>query len=77
MLAHLTVQESHQVLMVQFSQLLEYFDFLAQEVLRLGQVLLGDRLDGHHFVGRLQISKVIQSVIFRCLCCGEFVSWKM
>ena len=52
---HLAVQEGHQVLMMQFSQLLEYFDFLAQEVLRLGQVLLGDCFDGDHIVGGLQI----------------------
>ena len=40
---------------MKFSQLLEYFDLLAQEVLRLGQVLLGDGFDGDHIVRGLQI----------------------
>lgn len=32
--------------MMQLRQLLEYFDFFAEKILRLGQALLGDALYG-------------------------------
>lgn len=43
----LAVEQRDDILMMQLGQFLEYFDFLAEEVLRLGQRLLGDALDGH------------------------------
>lgn len=41
------VEKRHNVLMMQLGQLLEYFDFLAEKILRLCQALLGDALYGH------------------------------
>lgn len=43
----LAVEQGDHVFVMQLGQLLENFDFLAEEILRLCQVLLGDALDGH------------------------------
>lgn len=57
MLWFLAVKQSHHVLMVQLRQLLEYFDFLAQKILRLCQALLGDALYGHRKIRFLKQSE--------------------
>ena len=46
--SYLAVEQGDNVVVVQLGQLLQDLDLLAQQVLALGQVLLRDRLDGHH-----------------------------
>ena len=60
--SYLAVKQGDNVVVVQLGQLLQDLDLLAQQVLALGQVLLRDRLDGHHIAWCLeqQVSGGIQ-----------------
>lgn len=49
----LAVEQRDDVLVMQFGELLEDFDLLAEQVLRLADVFLCDALDGHRRVGTL------------------------
>ena len=54
-LSFLAVVEADHVLVLQFSQFFEYFDFFLQRTWRFGQILFHDDLDGHLqvFLGRV------------------------
>lgn len=41
------VQQRHDIFMVKFRELFEYFNFLAEKILRFCQALLGDTFYGH------------------------------
>ena len=47
MLRLFAVEQRHHIFMVQLGELLEYFDFFAEKILRLRQALLGDTFYGH------------------------------
>ena len=54
---HLAVEQRHQVVVMQLRQLLQYFDLLAQQVLRFRQVFLCYGFYCNNISGGLKIGK--------------------